>query len=418
MPKLWIINQFANTPDLPGHTRQYEIAISLSKKNWQIKVFSSDFNLSKRKYCKLTKFQLKKIERIENIKWIWLRVFPYHKNNWKRYINLLSFCIILIFIISFNLTENLKKKNLPDVILASSPQLPSAFLMLILSKLFKIPFVAEIRDLWPQVLIDQGGLSPNNFIVKCFSWMEKQIYKNANYVVVLAKGSRKYVQKRGAKKIIWLPNGPDLNNFKFNELPPFEEFSFKRRFKIIYTGAHGEANDLINIVEAAKLLADIPVKFILIGDGPSKSNLILKARSLNNIEFRDSIPKEKIPFTLAEADAVILTLKKVPLFKYGVSPNKLYDAYAIGRPIITAVDGNINNEIEVNRLGFTAESSNPRKLSLAIRKLFNTSRNERIAMAKRARKLAEDVYSRQRVNLAYEKLLKEIMINKEINFHE
>ena len=176
-----------------------------------------------------------------------------------------------------------------------------------------------------------------------------------------------------------------------------------------------EANDLINIVEAAKLLSDLPVKFILIGDGPSKRNLIIKASSLNNIEFKDSIPKEKIPSILADADAVILTLKKVPLFKYGVSPNKLYDAYAIGRPVISAVDGDINNEIEENRLGYTAESSNPEQLSLAVRKLFDTSRNERIAMAQRARKLAENIYSRQRVNLAYENLLKEIIINKNIN---
>ena len=306
----------------------------------------------------------------------------------------------------------MKKKTLPDVILASSPQLPSAFLSLILSKLFKVPFVVEIRDLWPQVLIDQGGLSPNNFIVKALIWMEKQIYKNANYVVVLAKGAKKYVHKRGAKKVIWLPNGPDLNNFKFCKLSHIEKFSFKRRFRIIYTGAHGEANDLINIVEAAKLLSDLPVKFILIGDGPSKRNLIIKASSLNNIEFKDSIPKEKIPSILADADAVILTLKKVPLFKYGVSPNKLYDAYAIGRPVISAVDGDINNEIEENRLGYTAESSNPEQLSLAVRKLFNTSRNERIAMAQRARKLAEDIYSRQRVNLAYENLLKKLSLIK------
>ncbi len=85
MQKIWIINQFANTPDLPGHTRQYEIAIALSNKNWNINVFSSDFNLTKRTFCKINGFEIKKLEYINKIKWHWLRVFPYKKNNWKRY---------------------------------------------------------------------------------------------------------------------------------------------------------------------------------------------------------------------------------------------------------------------------------------------------------------------------------------------
>ena len=101
---IWIINQFANTPDLPGHTRQYEIAKYLSANGWKVSVFSSDFNLSKRKFTKLNNFQLIKKTRIEKIRWNWLRVTSYKFNNWKRYLNLLSFCLNLVFNLGLELS--------------------------------------------------------------------------------------------------------------------------------------------------------------------------------------------------------------------------------------------------------------------------------------------------------------------------
>ena len=85
MSKIWIINQFANTPDLPGHTRQFEVAKFLAKKGLEVTVFSSDFNLSKRKFCKLKKMQLSLKENISEVNFIWLRVIPYYRNNWKRH---------------------------------------------------------------------------------------------------------------------------------------------------------------------------------------------------------------------------------------------------------------------------------------------------------------------------------------------
>ena len=94
--KIWVINQFANTPDLPGHTRQYELVKHLGEKNFEITVFASDFNLSERKFKKLNKFKLSSFEYIKNVTWNWLRVVPYKKNNWLRKINLMSFCFHLI----------------------------------------------------------------------------------------------------------------------------------------------------------------------------------------------------------------------------------------------------------------------------------------------------------------------------------
>ncbi len=409
MASIWMINQHANTPEMPGHTRQFELAKGLVEKGWVIEIFSSDFNLSKRKFFRLKNFQISKKETIDGIIWNWLRVFPYKTNNWKRYINILSFSVhifIKLFIKGFS---NFKVYNHPDIIFASSPQLPAALIGLIISKIFNKPFVVEIRDLWPQVLIDQGGKNQKDLIVKTLLMMEKFVYKNSINVIVLAKGSKEFVTNRGAKNVTWLPNGPDLEQFKSKPIPKNIKYKASSPFKIFYTGSHGEANALHIVIDAARLIQDWPIEIVLLGDGPEKSNLIKYAKDLKNVSFRDPISKKNIPFVLEEADAILLTLKKVKLFEYGVSPNKLYDAYAISRPVITNVPGDINNEVENYKLGTTALPDNPEDLASAIKKLFMTPLSEREKMAKRARKLAELNYSRAIIINKYNKIFSSLL---------
>ena len=96
-------------------------------------------------------------------------------------------------------------------------------------------------------------------------------------------------------------------------------------------------------------------------------------------------------------DAILLSLDKNPLFRFGVSPNKLYDAYAVGRPIIATVPGMINKEIIDHNIGVTCEARNPEELALAIVKLMNKKRIEREKMSFSARKLAEKTYSRIKI---------------------
>ena len=410
MPSLWLINQFANTPDLPGHTRHYDIAVGLNKRSWEVDVFASDFNLSERRFKRLKGIQLYLIENIFEIRWFWIRVFPYSKNDWKRSMNMLSFCIHIFITLFFKLQIEKPHNQKIDCILASSPQLPAAFICLLIAKLFKIPFVFEVRDLWPQVLIDQGGKSPKSLLVRLLAFMEKELYTNSNYVVVLASGSEPYVRRKGAKKVKWLPNGPNLNDFKLFQLPRENDgFNPGRPFRILYAGAHSDSNGLDNVIKAGLLLSKLPIQFIFIGDGPQKTTLIKQAAGLKNFKFLDPIPKSLMPENLANSDAILLSLKDVPVYKYGVSPNKLYDAYAIARPVITTVLGAVNSEVEMNNLGVTAPPGDPQSLAKSIEKLFKTPFKEREMMAMRARNLAENVYSREKVINSYDELLKEVI---------
>jgi len=406
MPRLWLINQFANTPALPGHTRQYEVAAGLVGYGWQVEVFASDFNLTQRRYRRLRFPRLWASEQPAGIRWTWLWVSPYRHNNWKRQLNMLSFCIHLALRLLPSALIGRLTGQAPDLILASSPQLPAAFTCLWIARLSGIPFVLEVRDLWPQVLIDQGGKRPDSPMVRFLAWMERQLYRQAHTVVVLAKGAEPYVRERGAHHTAWLPNGPDLELFSPRPLPPN-----RPTFTVLYAGAHGGANALENVIAAARLLEQqqASVRFRFIGDGPEKPALIQQAQGLASVSFDNPIPKAQIPELMAEADAILLSLRDVPLFRYGVSPNKLYDAYAIGRPVITTVAGAINAEVEEQRLGVTAEPGNPKALAQAILQLAATPRSERQAMAERAIQLAHTTYSRQRINAAINALLRGVI---------
>jgi glycosyltransferase involved in cell wall biosynthesis len=397
-PRIWIINQFANTPDLPGHTRQYELGRYLADQGYGVTVFSSDYNLNQRRYRRLRPGQLWQTEprgQFGPLNWCWLWASPYQDNDWRRYVNLVSFCFTLVL-------RSLVEPR-PDLILASSPQLPAAWVAMHLARWRGAQFWLEVRDLWPQVLIDLGGKSPRSPLVRGLGWLERQVYRAARQVVVLAAGSAPYVEQRGARAVAWLPNGPELSSMATDLAVEAarERFAIHpQRFCLMYTGAHGLANALDTLVEAARYLdqaAPGQFQILLVGDGAEKSRLQQLGAGIANLEFRDALAKREIPDLLRAADALILTLKDVPLFQYGVSPNKLYDYYAAAKPVVVAVGGAVNGEVEHHQLGLAVPPEDPHRLAQAILALARLPAADRQAMGQRARQLAERTYSRQAV---------------------
>ena len=156
----------------------------------------------------------------------------------------MSFCIHLglrIFKLKIFFPNFISKFTKPDIILASSPQLPAAFICLLFSKIIKRPFIFEVRDLWPQVLIDQSNCNKNSFLIKVLDRIQRILYKKSDHVVVLSNGCIEYVKRKGAKNVTFLPNGPDLKIFKkIDPINKISKFDKQNPLKILYTGAHGD----------------------------------------------------------------------------------------------------------------------------------------------------------------------------------
>ena len=326
----------------------------------------------------------------------------YRKNNWRRFLNMLTFSYNC-----YKIENNFKDK--PEVIIGSSPHPFAAFAAVRLTRKLKTKFFLEVRDLWPQVIVDMGKLNQYHPITQAMRLLEKYLYRTADKIIVLAEGSKNYlIGKRGIKesKILYLPNGVHLNNFSYKEdrdaLRKLYNFN---KFTLIYTGAHGPANSLDTILRATdRLRENKNIEIVLVGDGILKESLLKQAKEmrLDNVIFFDPVPKNEIPGILSAADAAIITLKKVKVFSYGVSPNKLFDYMAARKPVICAVEGEMAEKINKIGCGISSIPEDENSMAEAIIRLVNLPRDE-------LKKMGDNGYEEIKKNYSRGKLAQKLI---------
>lgn len=257
-----------------------------------------------------------------------------------------------------------KKKY--DVVIVSSPPLFVGITAYIL-KLFRgIPFVFEIRDLWPESAIDTGVVT-NKQIIKFAYWFEAFIYKKASLINVLTPAFRdKLIQEKNIKsdKIIFIPNAADFSLaeelMKDFDVTNFRnKQSYQNKFIITYVGAHGVANHLIQVIDAAEKLQDTNVIFQLIGSGMQKKMLQdeVKKRDLTNVIFVDPVPKSEVYQYILASDMGASILQKNDTFKT-IYSNKTFDYMSCKKPILLLIDGVSRSLVETADCGVFAEPEN------------------------------------------------------------
>jgi glycosyltransferase involved in cell wall biosynthesis len=385
-----MLNHYAHPPDSPGGTRHYDFARELVKRGHQVSIFASSFSHRTRKDERLTKKQNYRREQVNGVEFIWIKTRPYHKgNDWRRVLNMLSYGWRIVY-----LGRRLKEK--PDVILASSPHPFAGLAGWLLSKLKRARFIFEVRDLWPQTFVEMAGYSDKSLTVRLTRLLEKFLYRRARKIIVLLPKASEYITGLGipANKIFYIPNGvsPELFSGATAKLP-------KRLDKLIselksggtaivgYTGAHGIADALDTIIEAAKLLQDQGVDkiyFLLVGEGPEKKGLREKADRLGlmNLSFFEPIPKNAMSKFLRAIDITVVSLKKSEMWRYGTSKNKLFDYMMCARPIVWAIDALADPVAEAN-CGLTVPAEDSAAMAQAIVKLCSLSNDERREMGMR-----------------------------------
>jgi glycosyltransferase involved in cell wall biosynthesis len=255
----------------------------------------------------------------------------------------------------------------PDIVLATSPPLFVGITGFILSKIKRKPLIFEVRDLWPESAIDTGVLS-NKFLIKLSLLFEQFIYSYSHKINVLTPAFREVLitkKKIPESKIIFIPNAADfkivdriMNNFNRDMFR--SEHGFDRKTVIIYVGAHGIANHLIQMIDAADLLQGTNTLFISIGAGMQQQYLrdeVVK-RNLCNIKFLDPVSKEEVFKYILASDIGVSILKKVDTFKT-VYSNKTFDYMSCKKPILMAIDGVSRQLVEDSKCGFFIEPENP-----------------------------------------------------------
>jgi glycosyltransferase involved in cell wall biosynthesis len=261
-----------------------------------------------------------------------------------------------------------------DVIVVSSPAFFAVMTAWFMSKVWRIPYVFEVRDLWPGIFVELGVLK-NRGIIRALEAIEMFLYRQAAHVVVVTRSFGDILVRRGlpASSVTVVTNGVDVETYR----PASPHTSLRRthglegRFVALYIGAHGISQALSAILEAARLLRDDPdVTVVFVGEGAEKKMLVAKAAALGltNIRFLPGQPKALMPEWYATADAVFVPLRNIPMFETFI-PSKMFEVMASGRPIVASVKGEARDILERSGGALVVDPEDAQAIAAAVLRL-------------------------------------------------
>lgn len=388
---VWIVHQYASTPETGMGGRHYYLAKELVKQGYQVYLITSaSHHLLREK----PKFEGRfKMEAIEGFTVVWVKMPDYDEAHSKqRALNWFLFPWRIQKLASLI-------PDKPDTVLVSSPSSVAFLGAQRLAKKFRARLVFEVRDIWPLTLTEIGGYSPKHPFIRCLQWVEDKAYRDSNVVISNLKNSVEHMVSRGMQreKFTWVPNGFSLD--EVNQKAPLNSIAASQlpenKFIVGYTGALGVANALDTLVEAAERLQHYSdIAFVLVGGGKEKHTLLalVKEKKLSNVHFVESIPKVEIQAMLSKFDACYIGLTKDPLFRFGVSPNKLFDYLYSGKPILYGIDSGNYKPVEEAQAGIQVPAQDPNQLADAILILYQMPLEQRDVMGANGRKAATEHY--------------------------
>ena len=346
-------------------------------------------------------------ERLDGIRVLrnWLYAVP-NRGVGRRGLDHLSFMLT-------SLLFGLPRLNEVDVVIASSPTLFSALSAWLMARIKRVPFVLEVRDLWPEAIVDLGLMRPGPGI-RLLQQLANFLYRQADHVVVVTHSFADRLAARGIprSKLSVIPNGADVQFFapRADCSGVRESLGVDGRFVVAYIGSHGMSHGLGAVLDAAQ--AQPEVTFLLVGDGADRQRLVAERdrRKLHNVVMRPSVPREDVPELYGAADACLVPLRDVPIFETFV-PSKLFEVLAAGRPIIGAVRGEARDILRRSGGALVVDPERGDQIAQAVDRLRRdpTLRTE---LGRRGRAFAEEQYDREALAARYLDLLHEVVARR------
>jgi glycosyltransferase involved in cell wall biosynthesis len=278
----------------------------------------------------------------------------------------------LSYMVSATLAGLFLARGRYDLIYCSSPPLFTGAAGLALSRIRRLPFFFEVRDLWPASAIALGELT-NPLWIRWAQRLEGACYRRAACIVVVTRGIQQTLIKSGLadEKLLVIPNGANLDEFQYQPAARQQlraEFGWQDDFIVIYAGIFGLAQGLETVIQAAQLLRDRPgIRFLLIGEGPTKADIaaLVENLGLTNVTILPEQPAAMMPAYLSTADLAVAPLRRLEIFK-GALPSKIFDAWACQRPVVISIDGEARQVVESAQGGLFVPPEDPQALAQAL----------------------------------------------------
>ena len=332
-------------------------------------------------------------EEIEGINII--RTFTYatpNKGFFRRIIAYFSFMFSSII-------QGYKKIGKANVIIASSPPYTVGLSGMMLGKLKKVPFVFEVRDLWPESIIQLGQVK-NKFLIKILEYLELKMYKSAALIIGISNPFIDFISRKGIErnKIKIINNGVNLDLFRpvAKDENLIQTLGLKKKFIVSYFGTFGLAQGLISVLKSAKLLVEKDsIHFLLIGDGADREKLkeYKNFNKLNNVTILPPVQKEELISYYSISDVLLVPLRNLPLFDSAL-PSKMFEIMAMAKPIIHTVDGEARILLKNEDAGKYVEAENPEELAETILSISDNTEWLNNA-GKNGRRLVEEKFNRE-----------------------
>lgn len=357
---------------------------------------------------KLRKLVLREQIHGVNVVRTWLLPFPNRKAH-ERILNYSSFCC------SAGVTGLFLDR--PEVVIATSPQLLVGLSGWWLARRWRVPFVFEVRDLWPESLVAVGMGDGNSFLHRSLAKIAGFLYRNSDRIVVVTPAFADHLVKHWRvprEKISVIENGVETDLFspadEGSRAAVLRELDLEGKFVASYIGTMGMAHGLETILTAAAAMReDANIVFLIVGEGAEKERIVSQARELrlDNVKFVDQQPREKIPSFISASDVCLVLLKKTDVFKT-VIPTKMLEFMSCGRPVILGVDGLARKIVEEANAGVVIEPENSAALVSAIRHL-SANRDEAQQLGQQGRDYIVRRYSRRRTAERYIDVLEDLL---------
>lgn len=338
--RIVLINHYAGSPSYGMEYRPYYLAREWKAAGHEVTILAGNFSHLR----KTNPDAALRRETIDGISYCWFPTPVYVGNGLRRFINMLSFVWQLYWH-----ADALAAQLQPDVVIASSTYPLDIVPARRLSRKAKARLVFEVHDLWPLSPMELGGMSRAHPFVRIMRWAEGLALRSADRVVSMLPYAKSYFVSRGMApgKFCYIPNG--FFPAEWDEVAEpltaavcsqIRELRAKFPFIVGYAGSHGVANALNYFVEAAAQIRTKGIAFVLVGQGPEKEALVsaAKTQGLDNVLFLDPVSKRQIPALLREFDAAYIGWRALRLYRYGVSPNKIFDYMMAERPIIHGIN--------------------------------------------------------------------------------
>jgi len=398
-----VINQTAGSPYHGMVYRNYYLAKEWVKQGHNaIIISSSNFhNFHSPPKCKGLFTQ----EFIDGIEYWWVRMPPYSQS--KSLGRLFSIFLFPLLLLLFPF----RKISKPNTIIVSGPPHVPIINAWIWSRFTAATLVYEVRDIWPLTIQKLGGVKAWHPIILVFSFFERMAYLLSDRVVSVLVLAYRHFEQKGMlpAKFAFISNGIELSSYLVtpNETGKKIAEISQNKFTIIYAGSFGIANHLDQLMDVAESLKDrTDVAFILLGNGPHKDNLISRMKGNSSVYFFPHVPKEQIPYILRQANIGFIGFVKTDLYKFGVSPNKIFDYMAAELPILMVLDSD-DDIVEKSKSGITVRSGETLDIKNAILKLKNLAPEELKELGINGRKYLEENHTYRSLAEKYIKVAEE-----------